>query len=139
MRFPNFLLVFIYIRKCEKKMMKKYDLVFTIECLSEGIANSVKKDMEKVLKKLYRDIIVKSKTIEHPTFEGFLNLQENLHVINLKEFKKGIKRDNSMRKVKENIKEAIITIIQVEQTKYDGMSEVSNCLSGIIQNIKDLI
>ena len=56
--------------------MKKYDLVFTIECLSVNIADSVKRDMEFMLKKLYRDIIVKSKTIEHPAFEGVLDFSQ---------------------------------------------------------------
>ena len=55
-------------------MMKKYDLIFTIECLSESIANSVRVDLEKVVERIYRDIVVKSKTIEHPTFEGVLKL-----------------------------------------------------------------
>ena len=59
-------------------MMKKYDLVFTIECLSESIANSVRVDLEKVVERIYRDIVVKSKTVEHPTFEGVFNLQKEL-------------------------------------------------------------
>ena len=59
--------------------MKEFDLIFKIECVSEFIANTVRQSLEKELKRLYRDIIVKSKVIEHPNFKTILDLIKSIN------------------------------------------------------------
>ncbi|MCK4422498.1 MAG: hypothetical protein KAV18_00315 [Candidatus Omnitrophica bacterium] len=59
-----------------------------------------------------------------------------MEVINLKEFRKQIKRDNSVRKIRDEVKERIITLIE----NTDGYFETqTDLIEKIIQNIKDLI
>ena len=52
---------------------KKYSLIFTIECESLFIAESVKKDVQSIIKKMYRDIILKSNLIEKDDTTEWLN------------------------------------------------------------------
>ena len=57
-----------------------------------------------------------------------------MEVINLKKFREQIKRDNSIRKVREQVKARVITLIECKMTN-DNL----DLLEEIIQNIKDLI
>ena len=59
-----------------------------------------------------------------------------MEVINLKEFRKQIKRDNSIRKIKEQVKAKVITIIENTDGYFETQSDFENA---IIQKIKDLI
>ena len=62
-----------------------------------------------------------------------------MEVINLKEFRKQIKRDNNIRRVKEQVKESIITLIESHLSIDSTESKIDLELNHIIQNIKDLI
>lgn len=64
------------------------------------------------------------------------------NVLNLKDFKKQIKRDNSMRRVREKVREqiiaSVITMIEAEDNEYTS-PKVSEVLNKLIMMIRSLI
>lgn len=59
-----------------------------------------------------------------------------METMNLKDFKKQIKRDNSIRKVKEQVKERIITLIENKDGYFETQSDF---IESIIFDIRSLI
>lgn len=59
-----------------------------------------------------------------------------MEIINLKDFKKQINTDNKNRKIKENIKKDIITLIENINGYFETQTDL---IETIIQKIKDKI
>lgn len=59
-----------------------------------------------------------------------------MEIINLKDFKKQIKTDNKNRKIKENTKKDIITLIENINGYFETQTDL---IETIIQKIKEII